>query len=377
MTAHVHDFDFDAAVIGAGVVGLACAKRLAEAGLGVLVLESHPGIGWETSSRNSEVIHAGIYYPKDSLKALACVEGKHWLYDYCAARGVPHDRIGKLIVATDDSEIAALDGIIARASENTVNDLELIGANRAQALEPALACVGAVFSPSTGIIDSHSLMLAYQGDIETAGGACVFNTSVTRITPRDGGGFDVEAVDKGGERGVISAGRIVNAAGLGAQAVAHAIEGLAPDHIPARYISRGCYFSLAGRAPFSHLIYPAPRPESLGVHLTVDLGGKAKFGPDHEWIETVDYTVDPRRGDSFYEAVRRYWPDLPDGALQPDYSGIRPKLQAPGEPAADFRIDGPDVHGLAGLVNMFGIESPGLTASYALANRVAARLGIS
>ncbi len=376
MTVQRNDLDFDAAVIGAGVVGLACAKRLAEAGLSVLVIEAQPGIGWETSSRNSEVIHAGIYYPQGSLKARACVAGKLWLYEYCRARGVPHRQLGKLIVATDDSEIPALDGIIAKAAANGVEDLELIGGNRAMDLEPALFCAAAVVSPSTGIIDSHSLMVSFQGDTEAQGGVFAFNTSVERIEPLDGGGYTILARDQGGETAAISAGRLVNAAGLGAQSVAGMITGLDPAHIPTRYLSRGCYFSMSARAPFERLIYPAPRPESLGVHLTLDLGGRAKFGPDHEWIDALDYSVDPARGDSFYEAVRRYFPALPDGALLPDYSGIRPKIQAPGEPAADFRIDGPEMHGLPGLANLFGIESPGLTSCWPLAAIVAERLDV-
>ncbi len=366
--------DFDCLVVGAGVVGLAVARELALGGQQVLVIEAHPGVGWETSSRNSEVIHAGIYYPENSLKARCCVAGKLWLYEYCAERGVPVRQTGKLIVAGDEGEIPALEGIMEKAARNGVRDLDLLSAEAARAMEPALACVAAVWSPSTGIIDSHTLMVSYQGDAEACGAAFAFHTRVERLSPLPGGGFAVRARDAQGESVELEVGAVVNAAGLGAQQVGGAIEGLAPEHVPTRYLSRGCYFSMTGRAPFSRLIYPAPRPESLGIHLTIDLSGRCKFGPDHEWIDDVAYAVDPARGDVFYAAIRRYYPDLPDGALQPDYSGIRPKIQAPGEPAADFRIDGPDVHGLPGLINMFGIESPGLTASPALAQEVVRRM---
>ncbi len=371
----IHDFDI--LIVGAGVVGLATARRLALTGRSVLVVEGHPGIGWETSSRNSEVIHAGIYYPENSLKARCCVAGKHWLYGYCAERGIPHRNTGKLIVASEDREIEALRGIMDKAARNGVTDLELLSREEALAMEPALSCVGAVWSPSTGIIDSHTLMVCLQGDTEAAGGAFAFHTRVEAIRPLSGGGFQVTARDAAGETAEIGVGTVVNAAGLGAQAVAGRIDGLESEHIPTRYLSRGCYFSMTGRAPFSRLIYPAPRPESLGIHLTIDLSGRCKFGPDHEWIEEERYSVAPERGAVFYDAIRRYFPDLPDGALQPDYAGIRPKIQAPGEPAADFRIDGPAVHGLPGLVNLFGIESPGLTASPAVADLVAEALGLS
>lgn len=368
--------DFDALVAGAGVVGLAVARLLAERGRSVLVIEPHPDIGWETSSRNSEVIHAGIYYAQGSLKARCCVAGKHWLYEYCAERGVPHKNTGKLIVASEHSEISALEGIIDKAARNGVTDLTLLDGADARALEPALACEAAVLSPSTGIIDSHTLMLSFQGDAQAHGAVFAFHTTLDALTPLDGGGFHARAFDERRQSVEVTVGMVVNAAGLGAQGLASRIEGLPAEHIPIRHLSRGCYFAMTGRAPFSRLIYPAPRPESLGIHLTIDLGGRCKFGPDHEWIETENYDVCPRRAEQFYDAIRRYYPALPDGALQPDYAGIRPKIQAPGEPAQDFRIDGPECHGIPGLVNLFGIESPGLTASPALAQIVAERLGV-
>ena len=356
-------------VVGAGVVGLAVARALARAGHEVMVLEREYGIGFETSSRNSEVIHAGIYYPQGSLKARSCVAGREMLYAYCAEHGVPHKRLGKLIVAVEESELALLDGIRARALANGVEDLEFIGGNELRRMEPALAAIGGLVSPSTGIIDSHALMLAYQGDAEADGAMVVFRAPVEggRVTAD---GFELSV--GGAEPMQLACRYLVNSAGLYAPALARRIAGIPASSIPRDYLCRGVYFTLTGRAPFSHLIYPVPEKAGLGVHLTLDLAFQARFGPDVEWIDTVDYTVDPRRGDSFYAAIRRYWPDLPDGALQPGYAGIRPKIVGPGEAAGDFVIQGAAEHGIPGLVNLYGIESPGLTASLALAEHVVA-----
>jgi len=362
----------DAVVIGAGVVGLAVARALALAGREVIVLEAEDAIGMGTSSRNSEVIHAGIYYPKNSLKARLCVAGRQQLYPYCEARGIGHRRCGKLIVATDEDQIPGLRELEAKARANGVSDIRWLDGAEAMALEPELDCVAALLSPSTGIIDSHGLMLAYQGDGEAEGAVIAFRSPVTGGRVIDGGGIEIEV---GGAAPMTLAARaVVNAAGLHAQPVAAAIRGLDPAAVPPRYFAKGNYFSLAGRAPFTHLIYPAPEAAGLGVHLTLDLGNQAKFGPDVEWVEEIDYDVDPTRCEGFYAAVRRYWPGLPDASLQPAYSGIRPKIQAPGEAARDFLIQGPADHGVRGLVNLFGIESPGLTSSLAIADAVAALL---
>jgi L-2-hydroxyglutarate oxidase LhgO len=358
--------EVDAVVVGAGVVGLAVARALALAGREVLVLDAAEGIGTETSSRNSEVIHAGIYYPAGSLMARSCVAGKHLLYAYCAERGVPHSNCGKLIVATNDEEAGKLEGIRQRAAVNGV-ELRLLSRAEALAMEPALHCTAALFSPSTGIVDSHAFMLALQGDAENAGAVFAFHAPVERgwVT---GEGIGIEV--GGAERMALRARLLVNAAGLHAPRLARAIEGMPAEHVPTAYYAKGNYFTLTGRSPFARLIYPVPVPGGLGTHLTIDLAGQARFGPDVEWIEQIDYAVDPKRGDSFYAAIRRYWPALPDGALAPGYSGIRPKTVPPGAPAQDFVVQGPATHGVAGLVNLFGIESPGLTASLALAEEV-------
>ena len=364
----------DCVVIGAGVVGLAVARALALAGREVLVLEREAAIGTGTSSRNSEVIHAGIYYPAGSLKARLCVRGKAMLYAYAQERGVAHQRCGKLIVANTASQLGALPGIVARAAANGVDDLVVIDADAARAMEPALACLGAVWSPSTGIVDSHALMLALQGDLEHAGGLVALHSGVRTIA-RDGERWRVLAED-GTE---LLADTVVNAAGLAACDVALAVDGLPAHLVPRARYAKGNYFTLAGRSPFSRLIYPAPEPDKhlagLGVHLTIDLGGQAKFGPDVQWVDDpTDLQVDPARGEAFYAEVRRYWPALPDGALQPGYAGIRPKINGPDEPAADFLIQGPAAHGLPGLVNLLGIESPGLTSCLAIGEHVAAVL---
>jgi L-2-hydroxyglutarate oxidase LhgO len=361
--------DADVLVVGAGVVGLAVARALTLAGRSVVVVESRGAFGEETSSRNSEVIHSGIYYPTDSLKARLCVRGRAMLYDFCEAHGVAHLRCGKLIVAAEESELAGLEALARKGTENGVEDLRMLSAGEARALEPALACVGALLAPSTGIVDSHGFMLALTGEAEGA----VFAYRAPFLSARVAG--DGFAAEIGGEEPVqLAVGALVNAAGLSASRVARAIEGLDPEFVPETLYAKGNYFALSGRAPFGRLIYPAPQAHGLGVHLTFDLGGQARFGPDVEWVETVEYNVDPERGQGFAEAIRRYWPGLPDGALTPAYTGIRPKIAGPTEPAADFRIDGPERHGVAGLVNLFGIESPGLTSSLAIAEEVAARL---
>ena len=364
----------DAIVAGAGVVGLAVARALALSGRETIIVEGETIIGSGTSSRNSEVIHAGIYYPPGSLKARLCVAGRDLLYAYCAERGIAHRRCGKLIVATNDSQHGDLETIHARAGANGVTDLVHLTRAQAQSLELEVACTAALHSPSTGIVDSHGLMLALQGDLENHGGAIAFGTDIV------GGAVDAQGATlrcrdrASGEAFDLAAPVFVNAAGLGAVALARSLDGFAQAHVPPAFLARGCYFSLAGRTPFSRLVYPVPEPGGLGVHLTLDLAGQARFGPDVEWIDAIDYTVDPRRADKFYGEIRRYWPALPDDSLQPSYAGIRPKISGPGEPAADFRIDGPAAHGVPGIVNLFGIESPGLTASLAIADEVLARL---
>ncbi|AKM31646.1 FAD-dependent oxidoreductase [Pandoraea faecigallinarum] len=363
----------DCVVIGAGVVGLAVARTMAMAGREVVVLESERAIGTGTSSRNSEVIHGGIYYPPGSLKAKLCVEGKHRLYAFCETHGVEHRRCGKLIVATTDHQLAQLEAIAANARASGVDDLQWLSAAEVRRREPDLHTFGALLSPSTGIVDSHGLMLALQGDAENAGAMLAFDARVTGAHVGGSGGIELH-VETQGVTSMLLANTVINSAGLHAVDIARRFEGLPSEHIPPRYFAKGSYFSCAQRAPFTHLIYPVPEPGGLGVHLTLDLGGQARFGPNVQWIDEIDYTVDPSDADGFYAAVRRYWPALAHGALQPGYAGIRPKISAPGEPAADFRIDGPAVHGVAGLVNLFGIESPGLTASLAIAEAVSAAL---
>lgn len=356
--------EFDCVVAGAGVVGLAVARALALAGREVLVLDAAEAIGTETSSRNSEVIHAGIYYAAGSRMARACVAGKHLLYAYCAERGIPHANCGKLIVATDAAEADRLAAIQARAAANGVPDLRLLTRAEALALEPALHCTAALLSPSTGIIDSHAYMLSLQGDAANAGAIFVFHAPV--LSGRaSGAGIEIEV--GGAEPMALRCRSFVNAAGLHAPKLARGIAGMPSQLIPREYFAKGNYFTLTGRNPFSRLIYPVPVPGGLGTHLTIDLGGQARFGPDVEWVDSLDYDVDPRRGDSFYAAIRRYWPELPDGALAPGYSGIRPKIVPPGAPGQDFTFSGPASHGIPGLLHLFGIESPGLTASLALA----------
>jgi L-2-hydroxyglutarate oxidase LhgO len=356
----------DCVVVGAGVVGLAVARALALAGREVLVLEACTAIGTQTSSRNSEVIHAGMYYPTGTRKAALCVRGNRLLYDYCAERGIAHRRCGKFIVATNQVQLAQLESIQERAVANGVTDLVLLDRTQVLTAEPALQCVGALHSPSTGIIDSHGLMLALLADIEHAGGMLALNSPLDRAECAQAA-IELVAID--GTR--LSAQTVVNAAGLQAPALASRFAGLDPRHIPKAYFAKGNYFTLAGRSPFSHLIYPVPEAAGLGVHLTLDLGGQARFGPDVQWVDTPDDTrVESARGDAFYAEVRKYWPALPDGALQPAYAGIRPKISGPHEAACDFWIQGPKDHGIPGLVNLFGIESPGLTSCLAIAEKV-------
>ncbi|WP_321936626.1 NAD(P)/FAD-dependent oxidoreductase [Paraburkholderia sp. J8-2] len=364
----------DCVVIGAGVVGLAVARACARQGWETVLVEAENAIGTGTSSRNSEVIHAGIYYPQGSLKARLCVRGKRQLYAYCEETGVEHSRCGKFIVATQEGQLDALRAIRAAAAANGVNDLRWLERDEARAMEPALNCVAALESPSTGIVDSHGLMLALQGDFEAAGGMLAFCSPVTGglVTP----GQPTLLKVGGDEPMELLATRVVNSAGLYAQQVAACIEGVPQQSIPPVRYAKGNYYSLTGAAPFSRLIYPVPEEGGLGVHLTIDLGHQARFGPDVQWIDTIDYTVDPGRAAKFYEAIRTYWPALPDDSLQPGYAGIRPKL-AEGKHGGDFVIQDAREHGVSGLVNLYGIESPGLTASLAIADEVVERLNMN
>ena len=365
----------DALVVGAGVVGLAVGRALAQAGRETVVVEAGAQAGQGVSSRNSEVIHAGLYYAPGSLKARLCVRGKELLFDFCTTHGVPHARCGKLVVATAVDQHAALQALQQRAHANAV-PVQWLDAAAAMALEPALHCTAALSSPSTGIVDSHALMLALQGDLERCGGALALLSSVRSASFGAGrpARVQVDTAEGGYE---IETDLVVNAAGLHACALARRFDGLDSGHVPRERYAKGSYFTIAGRPPFSRLVYPAPVDAWLGVHVTIDLGGQVRFGPDLEWLdadtpEAIDYAVDLRRAEAFEDAIRRYWPQLPAGALRPDYSGVRPKIHGPGEAAPDFRIDGPDRHGVAGLVNLFGIESPGLTSALAIGELIAA-----
>ena len=358
-------------VIGAGVVGLAVARHGARNGHDVIVAEKASGIGTGVSSRNSEVIHAGMYYPSNSRRARHCTRGNRLLYDYCSTHGVGHRRCGKFIVATNEAERSRLEAIHAQGIANDVEGLAMIGGNAARAEEPALSCIAALVSPASGVIDSHGLMLSLQGELEDHGGLVAFETPVEQLTPLLHG-WRVRF--GGNEPGETEVDAVVNAGGLGAQAVARTVEGYPRERIPKLVLARGNYFCFTGRPVFSRLIYPTPVDGGLGVHVTLDLAGRMRFGPDVEWIETENYDVDPGRAASFYARIRTDWPDLPDGTLVPDYAGIRPKLTGPGQPAADFMVEGPADHGMPGLVHMFGIESPGLTSALPLAEEVVAYL---
>ncbi len=361
--------DCECVVIGAGVVGLAIAAELAKSGREVLILEREASFGTITSARNSEVIHAGIYYPADSLKARFCVKGKQQLYSYCEERHIAHHRTGKLIVATTDAQVEQLASIEARARANGVSDIQRISAADAKAMEPELMCKAALYSTSTGIIDSHALMVSLLGDAQNNGAVLACSAPVEQISmlPRSGG----YALSVGGEEPMqLSCNCLINAAGHEACALAYSLTALAEIFRPKPYLLKGNYFRLNGKAPFSRLIYPVPEPGGLGVHITLDLGGQARFGPDVEPVNSEDYAVDPVRSEQFYSAIRRYWPQLPEGALAPDYAGIRPKIEWGGEPYNDFLIQSPSDHGLAGFINLFGIESPGLTSCLAIAEHV-------
>ncbi len=369
--------DADVIVIGAGAVGLAVARALALAGRDVMVLEQHAAIGTETSARNSEVVHAGMYYANGSLKAQLCVRGNALLRDYAAAKGFALQPLGKLIVATDESQLPALDALAAQAAINGVPQMTRLTAAQAQALEPQLHCIAALHSASTAIVDSHGYMLALQGDIEAAGGSVVCHATVLKGEVSSQGTV-LHITTPDGDL-ALRAALVVNCAGLHALATAQSIAGFPAAHIPTAYFAKGSYYSLGVPSPFKRLVYPLPFNGGLGVHVTLDLGGQARFGPDAQWLGIdqawqIDYTVDPARADGFYEQVRRYWRGLPDGALQPAYSGVRPKISPQGAPAADFVIATPAQHGVAGIVHLFGIESPGLTASLAIGEYVATHL---
>lgn len=380
----MREFDADAVIVGAGAVGLACGYALAQRDLSVIVLETGPRIGEGVSSRNSEVIHAGFYYPTDSLKARLCVQGRRLLYPFLERHGVHHWRCGKLVVATNEAEIPAIEKMYRQGLTNDVEGLRMIDAAEARALEPELHCVAAMYSPESGVFDSHGYMLALRGEIENRDGHVVCDSPFIGAEPLgDGNGAASGGdADSGGWRvriggdaaSTLQSRYLVTAPGLEAQEVAALIEGFPAAQIPSRHLGKGVYFRVNGKAPFNRLIYPPPIPGALGTHYRKDLGGQAVLGPDLDYVDTVDYSIDPAREQSFYENVRRYWPTLPEGSLRPDYAGIRPKIHGPGEKQPDFRIDGTDTHGIAGLVTLFGIESPGLTSSLAIGEEVARRI---
>lgn len=364
-------FDVDAVIVGAGAVGLAVGRSLALRGQSVIVLEQNPRFGEETSSRNSEVIHAGMYYPTGSLKARLCVSGKHMIYAFCGQRGIAANRLGKLIVAPGSNDVPALEAICARGLANDVDDLIIIDGAAIRTLEPAVRAEAAIVSPSSGIVDSHSLMLAMLGDIEDRGGALARSTPFEGATPLPGGGFSVRA--GGSEPARLTTRRLVLSAGLHSTAAGRAVEGLDPTHVPEVYFARGNYFRYAGKAPFTRLIYPMPSEGGLGIHVTPDMSGHARFGPDVQRVETLDYRVDESRKGVFADSIKAYWPGLDEGLLQPDYTGIRPKIGNALTAFEDFRIEDQTTHGLDGLVCLWGIDSPGLTSSMAIGEEVAAR----
>ena len=363
----------DCVVIGAGVIGLAVAREMALQGRETILLERESTFGTISSARNSEVIHAGIYYPKDSLKAKLCVEGNRMLYEYCRSHHVATQPYGKLIVASDESQVNDLQAILYKAQQNNVPEIKMLTGEQAKSMEPELQCSAALLSASTGIVDSHGFMLSLLGGFEDAGGMIAYQSPLISAKPIGSKAQDGFELEIGGADGMkIQTKLLINCAGMSAPAIAKKIEGLAQEQIPKAYFAKGNYFSLSGKSPFKHLIYPIPEPGGLGVHLTLDMGGQAKFGPDVEWLEIddenqIDYTVNPKRGDGFYAAVRKYWPGLKDNALQPDYSGVRAKIVQPNSPAGDFCFNTPKDHGLEGLFNLYGFESPGLTSSLAIA----------
>lgn len=363
------DFDFDAAVVGAGAVGLACGRALSKRGLSVIVLEANAHIGQGVSSRNSEVIHAGIYYPTGSLKAKFCVQGRRMLYAFLDAHGVDYRRCGKIVVATNEDEVPRMEALYNQAVINGVEGIEHLTGAQAIALEPQLNAHAALLSPQSGVFDSHGYMRSLQGEIEDGGGAVALSTPFEGASPKAGGGFEVRA--GGAEPTTFTTRLLVTAPGLSAQAVAETIEGFPKDRIPKRHLGKGVYFRLNAKAPFEHLIYPPPIEGALGTHYRKDLGGQAVFGPDLVYVDTEDYSVDPGKRAAFAQYIRKFWPAVPEDLLTPDYAGIRPKIHGPGEHQPDFQLDGPAFHGLEGLVVLFGIESPGLTSSMAIGEAVA------
>ncbi len=357
-------YDVENIVVGAGVIGLAIARELSKSDKDVLVLEKNSHFGEETSSRNSEVIHAGIYYAKDSQKARFCVEGKELLYQYCKNYSIPHNRLGKLIVASTNSELDILHNIDKKAKDNGVYDLKYLSADEAKEMEPALKCSGALLSPSTGIIDTHQYMLSLVGEIERHGSFIAYNAPFISAEPVPDG-FIVKSHDT-----ELKCRHVINAAGLAAQSVANRIKTLSPNFIPRRFLAKGSYFTMNAPSPFGHLIYPVPNTASLGIHVTLDMAKQIRFGPDQEWVDDINYDIDAQRGAAFYSAIRKFYPNLPDNSLIPAYSGIRPKLQSPAGPAMDFIISGPREHNVPGLINLFGMESPGLTSSLRIGQHV-------